>query len=818
MTDKGINFDDIQWQSGQADFKTFKSSGYLTKRTGWKNEVDVERDDFDMDWKYGTDNDYFVRSCAWSPPGCHPVGCGVILHVKEGKLVGVEGDPENPITQGRLCVRCLNLPDYVNHEKRILHPMKRAREDRGKDKWEQITWDEAYDIIERETNRIKETYGPETIVLFSGTGREAVQYSYPLCFAVLGSPNSCFALSGYSCMGPRAAITDFIVGCGYPEIDIAGYFPNRYDDERFTLPEYVIIWGKNPIYSNPDGFFGHAIIDMMKRGTKIITVDPRITWLASRAEYAITLRPGTDAAVALGMMNVIISEDLYDHDFVENWCYGFNELKERVQEYPPSKVAEICWIEEEVLVGAARAFAKAGNSSIQWGLALDENSNGVQAAHGILNILALTGNLDVPGGIALGRAMLVGKWRTETRKALPEGVWERRIGYKEYPGYSAAQAHPQPDIMLEALETGEPYQLRMAWYQSSNLLAPSCSAQPKRWHKALQKMEFAVGTDIFMNPTIMALADIFLPLASYAEHDGMVLTHFGRNISYAVSAMNKALDVGDVRSDLEICFELGKRMNPDFWPFDTVEDFFSDMLEPGYGITFDELRNGSVFQPNFEYYKYEKGMLREDGKPGFETVTGLVELKSTLFELFGDDALPYYQEPVLSPLNPELADYPLVLTTGYRNVASFHSEHRGIESLRAITPDPLVEIHPDTAAKYGIKEGDWVCMENPYGKAVEKAHLTQIVHPNVVNAAHGWWYPEQDGEEPNLYGVWKSNINSLVPHHAVGKIGFGAPFKCIVCKIYPVDSLEYAPEHDETCYYETTVGRQTAYPFKAEEQ
>lgn len=787
-----VNLDDIHWQSGQADFKTFKGTGYIHDRTEWKKEIDIERDDFGLAWKAGTDDDYFVRSCAWSPPGCHPVGCGVILHVKDGKLVDVQGDPENPISQGRLCVRCLALPEYVNHKDRILHPMKRARENRGKDAWERITWDEAYDLIEEKTKFISETYGPETIILFSGTGREAVQYSYPLCYAVLGSPNSCFALSGYSCMGPRAAITDFIVGAGYPEVDIAGYFPDRYDDPRFQIPEYIIIWGKEPLMSNPDGFFGHAIIDLMRRGTKIITVDPRMTWLATRAEYAIRLRPGTDAAIALGMMN-IINEDLYDHDFVENWCYGFDELKERVQEYPPSKVAEICWIDEEVLVEATRAFAKAGNSSIQWGLALDENTNGVQAAHGILNICALTGNLDVPGGLTLGRAMLVGKWRTETRNALPTEVWEKRLGSKEYPGYSAAQAHPHPDIVLETLESGEPYQLRMAWYQSSNLISPTCSAQPKRWYEALKKMEFAVGTDIFMNPTIMALADVFLPLSSYAEHDGMVLTHFGRNVSYAVSAMNKALDVGDTRSDLEICFELGKRMNPKWWPFDTVADFFTDMLQ-NYGIDFEQLRDGSVFQPQFEYKKYETGKLRDDGEPGFQTVTGLVELKSTLFELFGDDPLPYFQEPVLGPASEYWEDYPLVLTTGSRKTTSFHSEHRMIPTLRAIVPDPIVEIHPDTAAKYGIKEGDWVCMENPYGKAVEKAHLTPIIHPRVVNASHGWWFPEQNAEEPNLFGVWKSNVNSLVPHRAIGKIGFGAPFKSVICKIYKVDSLDYAVE------------------------
>ena len=116
-------------------------------------------------WRSGTEDDYWVRSCAWSAPGCHPVGCGVRLHVVDGKLVEVEGDPEHPITQGRLCVRCLTLPEYIYHPKRIIHPMKRAREDRGRDAWEQITWDEAIDLIVEKTEELQAKYGRETVAV-----------------------------------------------------------------------------------------------------------------------------------------------------------------------------------------------------------------------------------------------------------------------------------------------------------------------------------------------------------------------------------------------------------------------------------------------------------------------------------------------------------------------------------------------------------------------------------------------------------------------------------------------------------------------------
>ncbi|MBP2632024.1 MAG: Acetylene hydratase [Firmicutes bacterium] len=738
------------------------------------------------------DGTRIVRTCGWSPPGDHPAGCGMKLHIKDGKLVKVEGDPEHPISQGRLCVRCLSLPDYVYHPDRITHPMKRVGK-HGENKWEQITWDEAWDIIVSKVKHYQKNYGNESIVVFGGTGREACLYYYPLGFSSLQTPNVCYPLSGWSCYGPRCAITDYILGAGYPEIDFAGNFPDRYDNPNYKLPKYIMLWGKMPLASNPDGFYGHSLIDMMKRGTKIILIDPRMNWMATRAEHWCQLRPGTDTALALGLLNVIINENLYDHEFVEQWCYGFDELKERVQEYPVDKVAEITGVSAEKITEVARVFATAKPSAIQWGLAVDENPNGVQLGHAILSIVAITGNLDVPGGLLLGpRAALMGKWRVETRGQMPEELWEKRIGAKEWPALANALATTHPDETLDTLETGKPYELKMGWFNSTQPITATNTAAPQRWHKALQKLEFNVVQDLFMTPTAQAFGDIFLPLPTFAEHDGVVLTHFGRN-SIFLGAMNKAFTVGECKSDIEVCIELGRRLYPEHWPWKTAEEFFTDQLKPELGISFDDLRHEGLYQPPREYYKYKTGKLREDGEPGFSTVTGLVELKSTLFEQWGDDPLPYYKEPPYSPVStPELAkEYPLILTTGARKFTSFHSEHRQIEALRDIDPDPMMEINPDTAEKLGIREGDWVMIENQFGKAREKAHLQNGMRPDVVHATHGWWFPERDkgeeAEEPNLYGVWDANINTLIPHKHIGKLGFGAPFKSILCKVYKAE-------------------------------
>jgi len=742
------------------------------------------------EWKtQNADGSYTVRTCGWSPPGDHPVGCGMKLTIKDGKLVKVEGDPEHPISQGRLCVRCLTLPEYVHHPDRITYPMKRAPEDRGKDKWVRITWDEAWDIIVEKVKHYKAKHGAESIVVFGGTGRQACLYYYPLGFSTLQTPNVCYSLSGWSCYGPRCAITDYILGAGYPEIDFAGYYPDRYDNPAWTVPKYVILWGKMPLMSNPDGFYGHSLIDMMKRGTKIISIDPRLTWLGSRSAYWVQLRPGTDTALALGFLNVIINENLYDKDFVEKWCYGFDELKERVQDYSPEKVAQITEVPAELIIEVAREMATAKPSVIQWGLAVDENPNGVQMGHAILSIVAITGNLDVPGGLTIGPpAALLGKWRVETRSQLTEDLWNKRIGAAEWPALSTALATTHPDETLDTLETGKPYKLRMGWFNSSQQITATNTAAPQRWYKALKNLEFCVVQDLFMTPTAMAYGDVFLPVSSFAEHDGVVLTHFGRNAIFA-GAINKAFEVGECKSDIEVCWELGKRLNPENWKYNSISEFFTSQLKPELGFDFEQFREMGVYQPGYTYKKYEKGLLRSDGEPGFNTVTGKVELMSTLFEEWDEDPLPYHKEPPYSPYStPELfKEYPLILTTGARTYTSFHSEHRQIKTLRDMTPDPQLEINPATAKKLGIKDGDWVYIENQFGKCKQRAQYMPAIKPNVVHARHGWWFPEEEGEEPHLFGTFTANCNVLIPHKHIGKLGFGAPFKSIICKVYKAE-------------------------------
>lgn len=746
-------------------------------------------------WRKGTEDNYWVRSCAWSAPGCHPVGCGVKLHVVDGKLVEVEGDETNPITQGRLCVRCLTLPEYIYNPERIIYPMKRDFKDRGLDKWERISWDEAIELIATKTEELQAKYGRETVAVFGGTGREACLYGPAVSSAVFRTPYYVYCMSGQACYGPRGMTAASVFGTiGYPEIDTAASFPERYDAEGYTLPELVVLWGKDPLPSNPDGLFGHSIIDMMKRGTKVIMVDPRITWLGSRCEMVVQLRPGTDAALAMALCNVIIQEDLYDHDLVEKWAYGFDEFAERVKTMTPEKAAEICQIDAEDIYRLARRYATAHPASIGWGLAFDQVYSGTQAGTAVMAMMFMTGNLDVPGGNTCGGGMysFLGQWRIDTQQCLEPGVFENRIGKDEYPLFTYRMFFTQPDVWLEKIEADEPVKFRMAYFSSSNPI--SCNSnEADRWYRAFkERIEFAVVTDLFMNPTAMAFGDVFLPVSTFAEHNGLVQPYYGGNMQY-MGAINKAITVGECKSDLEIAILLGRRLNPEAWPWTTAEEFFEDQCSSQLGVHFSDIQDRVSYQLPYSYLKYEKGMMRPDGQPGFDNITGKVEFESTYLDAFGEDPLPYFAEcpyapvEVASKYDPE---YPLSLTTGMRRYTSFHSEHRAIKSLREIDPWPWAQVNPADAEKYGVKDGCWMTIENQFGKCNMQVQVNVGIKPGVVVASHAWWFPEEDGNEPNLYGNWKSNVCTLLPNRLCSPLGFGSIQDNMSCKIYPCSSLE----------------------------
>ena len=778
----------------------------------YNNEYNLDLYPKKLHWKEGDLN--ATRTTMWSGPGCHE-GCQVIFYTDDdGKLVKVEGDPNSPFNQGRLCMRCLELPELVNHESRLKYPMKRARDERGQDTWERVSWDEAYDIIEENVRKFQKESGPESIISMIGTGRNVSQVIAHNQYANFGGPDLtlCF-LSGDSCMLPRTALCYVVMGNQWVA-DMSQFREKRYDqDEDWVVPECIVLWGTNPVVCNSDAFLGHWIVEAMKRGSELISVDPQLTWIGSRAKYWLRLRPGTDAALALGMMNVIINEDLYDHEFVEKWCFGFDQLKERVQEYPPEKVAEICWVDKDELIEASRFYAKAKPSTIQWGLAVDMSKIGTQSALAIADLAGITGNIDNPGGnILIDQAGGLEFGYNSGIEYLKEGMVEKRLGNQKYPlkkyGFTASS---QSDSILEAIETGKdengnPRPVRMLWIQSSNPITNMGQDAP-RIYRAMKNVDFICVIDMFMTPFASACADLVLPCAMSNERD-CVRVWFD-----PIRSLTKTGSYFEAKEDEQIMIDLGHRLSPELWPewVQTPRDYMNWRMQNAPACRYDSMEEledagGWHYHP-FRYYKHEKGLLRSDGEPGFNTVTGLYELAPVLFDSWGDDPLPFYEEPPSSPYRtPNLAEeYPLVLTTGKRSFEFFHSEWRQADTTsRELHPVPYFDIHPDTAAKYGVVEGQWTWIENQMGKCRQVARFNATLDPRVISTEHGWWFPEKEAAEPELFGVFDCNPNNLIPMGENGPSGYGAPIKCSLAKVYPSTADNMAAENQPT--YQVTRG------------
>lgn len=806
-----------------------------------------------------------IRTTAWSAgPGCHG-GCGVLAYLEDGKLVKVEGDPEHPWNQGRLCSRCLAMTQYVYHKDRLKHPLKRAGE-RGEGKWQEISWDEAFDLIEKKMKKIRDEYGPESFIFSMGTGRDIGAWLCMLAYAY-GSPNVMFALSGLACYSPRIAGVETMQG-DYCILDAGQWFPKRYDDPNYKVPEVIVVWGYNIPASCPDNVFGHWIIDLMKRGTKIICIDPRLSWFASRAEKWLRLRPGTDGALAMGFLNVIISEGLYNREFVEKWTNAhhlvrkdtgkllresdiaeggspdnfvvwnskrnttavwdtvelkyrtegvspglegefeviladnskikaetvWNVLVKQVNDYPLKRVAEITWVPEKDIAEAARLYARAKPAAIHWGVPIDMTPAITPTVQAIADLWCLTGNLDIPGGNVISRyafdavayALPGAKGVIKLKSAEDD---KKRIGADRYGPLNKFIWRAQTDLTLDQVFTEDPYPIRGMWIQACNPVA-GIGLDPLKWVEALKKLDFVVAVDLFMNPTTQ-FADIVLPSASFLEKDSL------RSWWVPLQSVNKAITVDECKPDIEINFELAKRFDPDF-RWENIHQLFDEIVRPA-GLTFSELQEkGWVFppegHPSHPYHRFEKGLLRPDKKPGFQTPSGKVELYSVLREGWGLEPVAHYEEPPFTPVSmPDMVEkYPLILSTGRRSPVYFHAEHRNIPWLREIDPNPTIEIHPDTAKAHAIENGDWVWVENWMGRAKFKAKITLVVPEWMVMIAHGWWFPEEPGEEPSLFGAWRSNANLLIPMGYQGKDGLGSPVKHLLCKVYAADGREEA--------------------------
>lgn len=700
--------------------------------------------------------------------------CGVLVHVDEnGKAVRLEGDPQHPLNEGYMCPKGLSFLQLAYHPDRLRYPLKRIGK-KGEGEWERVTWDKALSEISEEILRIRDEYGPEAIAVSYGTYPKRVAIGLSIFLAALGSPNQLIGNCHY-CYTPH--LTADLLTCG-----------EVYSCE-FGVPDYgkskcIVLWGYNPLHTYPP--VGRKIVEAKRKGSKLIVVDPRFTELASIADIWLQIRPGTDDALALGMLNVIINRRLYDADFVGNWCHGFDKLTERVQEYPPEKVEEITWVPKENIIKAAELYAISKPATLQSHLGVSMSYNSVQASRAISILIAITGNLDVRGGAEFPNYPIKLTYMNIKKSLrLMKEVEKKTIGSDRYPLLSGPESFrclTHPPTVFKAMLTGKPYPIK-GLIATSNLAVSF--EDSKKVVEAFKKLDLLVVMDFFMTPTA-ELADYVLPSSTYLECDDICDAFDYTNF---IAARQRAIEpLYDCRDDNEVLFDLVKKLGLKLpFPVSTYREFLDYRLKE-LGMTFNEFKERGYIISEVIERKYEKGMLREDGRPGFRTPTGKCELYSTLLEKYGYDPLPSHVEPPQSPYStPKLAEeYPLILITGQRHISSYQTMGHNILHLRELLPYPFLEINPETAENLGIKNGDWVYIETPEcsDRVKMKAMLTYGIHQRVVAAQALWWYPEGKTYKERAF---ESNINvliSMTPSYGYESIVGTTVMRGMLCRIY----------------------------------
>lgn len=695
--------------------------------------------------------------------------CGVLIHVEDGSVVRIEGDPNHPLSRGFTCVKGVSYHEFLYHPDRLKYPIKREKNKVG-DKWKRISWEDALSEITEKFTEIKDKYAPESIATLHGTGPRASLIATTLLAHALGSPNV-ISVDLHICFAPSLIAELCTIGNSIT-MDVGPDYENA---------QCILIWGANPVDSHPA--MGKSILDARQRGAKLIVVDPRRTYLASKADIWLQVRPGTDAALALAIIYTIIEEKLYDEEFVDTWCHGFERLKEHVQAYPPKKVADITWIPEGLIREAARLYATTKPATLHHRVAVEHNINSVQTDRAFIILIALTGNIDLRGGNLLfapragyiSNGALLGLDKTYR---LSREIEEKRIGSNIYPlasGPDSIVPFVHACLAVEAMLNETPYPLKAVYCAGGN---PVINIQKSKLvRNALENLELLVVTDFFMTPTA-ELADYVLPAAMWIERDECCESSY---INF-ISARQKVIEPpAECWEDMKIAIEIVKRLpwaDRRFIPWDTPEELCNWMVKD-MGIRFAEfIERGYLVDP-VRYKKYLE--------TGFFTPTKKVELYSTIFEQYGYDPLPTYNEPPQSPLScPDLMkDYPFILITGARHINYFHSEGRQIPSLRKIVPEPEIEIHPETALKLNISNGTWIWVETPQVRNERvrfKAKLTSHIHPKVVHARHGWWFPEKPAPE---HGCFESNIDVVLSGDPPREPICGSvPTRGTLCKIY----------------------------------
>lgn len=676
-------------------------------------------------------------------------GCGMNVYVKDEKPVHLEGMKEHPVNHGRLCPKGANAIEYSRHRNRIKFPMKQVDGE-----WYRITWDEALTTITAKLLEVKRIYGPESLavcagmaVLLSGSAGKGLMRRF--C-DVYGTPN--YYSVDSMCFNPHlmAYVSTF------------GNFPVPDIDHAKNL----ILWGTNPMASQP--MKARRIAAAQKDGAKVVVIDPKETGSAKKADHYLAIRPGTDCDLALGLLHVIIKEKLYDPDFVTNWVVGFDELSQHVAQFNPKHVSEVTGIAEGAIEDLARMYAGIRPACIIQGtMSLDQSANGFQTARAIAILQAITGNIDIPGGFVSPPLLRINPMR------LPAKVQAKAIGEYLYPLAYRIWDRPigegQGMVLYDALLTGQPYPVKAMIVQGSNPLLSWPNS--KRLEKGLRNLDFLVVSSVFMSETAQ-LADIVLPAATFLEKDDIMEIYRSESAIPYTMLRKKISEFEEAKPDAEFWLQLARHMGyEEYFPWQNVPEVIDHLLEPT-GLSASEMADGQYYGETL-YNRYKTR--------GFHTPSGKVELYSKTMEAMGYPPLPTTNRNATNKLGK--GDYPIILTTGARTLGYLHSQMRDIPTLHQMNPEPLAELHSDTAEEYGIIDGDLIKVENETGSIEVGTKITESIMPGIISLPHGWN---------------KANVNILTPEQPGDTISGAPTLKCTNCRI---EKVEY-------CHSNTGADRQ----------
>ena len=523
--------------------------------------------------------------------------CKMKVVVKGGKVTTIGGDPADSESKGQLTVRGKHMKEILYAPDRLQYPMKRVGA-RGEGKWKRISWDEALMTIANRLQDIKKQYGPEAINFHHGHYHSGdILGSYLARLAnLIGTPN--ITNPSHVCHLPRV-----FLGFNY---DLGAVVP---PDVAHT--KCLIIWGGNPEATNKPQEI--AIKEARARGIKLIVVDPRMTSYAKKADLHAQLRPGTDGALVLGLLHVIIKEGLYDKEFVKKWTTGFEKLKNHIEQYSPEKVAKITWVPAKIIKDIARMYATTKPACISPRNALDQHTNSSVAIRAIDILMAITGNLDVKGGNIIIIPISMGLEDIKLFDKLPQEAANKKLGVNTclYSKISKAWPAAHTPSLWDTILHGDPYSVKAMVVMASN--PRLACANTNVVEEALKKLDFLVVADLFMTPTA-ELADIVLPACTFLERTRFVTydTHADHswNVHSRIALSTKAVEpLGESRSDWNIICDLGKAMGyGEYFPWKTEEEAIDHVIRP-LGITCEELKEqpeGIIMPvPPFLYTKFK---------------------------------------------------------------------------------------------------------------------------------------------------------------------------------------------------------------------